>query len=603
MLPADDNQASATGADEVRVLIVEDCEDDAYILTMQLARSGLKVVHERVDTAADMRKALLRSDWDIVISDHAMPGFNSRAALTVLQSTGRDIPFIVYSGRIPEDVASAILDDGASDCITKGDVGRLLPAIARELSGVSDGSAAKPLPRRPALVCDPRPRVTVGDYDRLTGLHARDGFLRLAPDALKGATPGEQGVVCFIDFSRFTRVNETFGYATGDALLAQIGIRLNAYASNGFAARFGGNEFVVFQRGFANEDAVHRYVQGLSSELAQPYMHKDLELHIASSMGVSVFPDGGLTLPELVLNAETALHQCKRLMGRDAYLFYFPELNPVRGEHMLLESALWQALRRGEMRLHYQPCMSLGTGRVSSVEALVRWQHPELGLLGPERFLSLAHECGFMGELDAWVLREASRQSSIWRTAGHGDFAVAVNVSAPEFGHPRLLGRAAMALRESGMAPDALEIEITESALVQDTATTIATLQALRKMGVRIAIDDFGTGYSSLAYLKRFPVDILKIDKSFVKNIAVDKGDAAIARTIIDLAQNFDLTVHAEGVETAQQLDFLAQRGCDRAQGYLFARPVPPEDIPGVVRRLESAPQTALPAPSAAALT
>jgi diguanylate cyclase (GGDEF)-like protein len=600
MVTADDNQASATGAGEIRVLIVEDCEDDAYILTMQLARSGMKVVHERVDTAADMRKALLGSEWDIVISDHAMPGFNSRAALNVLQSTGRDIPFIVYSGRIPEDVASAILGDGASDCITKGDVGRLLPAIARELTGAAEGAAAKLLPGPAAPVSGARTGITVGDYDRLTGLHARDGFLRLAPGALKGLVAGEQGVVCFIDFSRFTRVNETFGYSTGDALLAQIGVRLNAYASNGFAARFGGNEFVVFQSGFVNEDAVHRYVQGLSNELAQPYLHKDLELHIASSMGVSVFPDCGTTLLELVLNAETALHQCKRLMGRDAYLFYFPELNPVRGEHMLLESALWQALRRGEMRLHYQPCMSLGTGRVSSVEALVRWQHPELGLLGPERFLSLAHECGFMGELDAWVLREASRQSSVWRSAGHSNFAVAVNVSAPEFGHPRLLGRAAMALRESGMAPDALEIEITESALVQDTTTTIATLQALRKMGVRIAIDDFGTGYSSLAYLKRFPVDILKIDKSFVKNIAVDKGDAAIARTIIDLAQNFDLTVHAEGVETAQQLDFLAQRGCDRAQGYLFARPVPPDDIPDLVRRLESAPQRAVPGPTPA---
>ena len=595
MQAVDDTQSSPNAAGEIRVLIVEDCEDDAYLLTLQLARSGLKVVHQRVDTAADMRKALLASEWDIVISDHAMPGFNSRAALTVLQSTGRDIPFIVYSGRIPDDLASAIIGDGAIDCITKGDVGRLIPAIERELTG--DGASGRPasLVRvAPAPVPAPRARATTGDYDRLTGLHARDGFLRLAPGALAGSTPGEQAVVCFIDFSRFTRVNETFGYSTGDALLAQIGIRLNAYASKGFAARFGGNEFVVFQSGFGDEDAIHRYVQGLSSELAQPYTHRDLELHIASSMGVSVFPEGGTTLPELVLNAETALHQCKRLMGRDAYLFYFPELNPVRGEHMLLESALWQALRRDELRLFYQPCVSLVSGKVSNVEALVRWQHPELGLLGPERFLTLAHECGLMGELDAWVLREASRQSSIWRSAGHSNFSVAVNVSATEFGHPRLLGRAAMALRESGMAPDALEIEITESALVQDTATTIATLQALRKMGVRIAIDDFGTGYSSLAYLKRFPVDILKIDKSFVKNIAVDKGDAAIARTIIDLAQNFDLTVHAEGVETGEQLDFLAQRGCDRAQGYLFARPVPPADIPALITRLETQPEELL---------
>jgi diguanylate cyclase (GGDEF)-like protein len=600
LMPSVDSiQPSASGVNEIRVLIVEDCEHDAYLLTLQLARCGLKLVHQRVDTAADMRKALLGSEWDIVISDHAMPGFSSRAALAVLQSTGRDIPFIVYSGRIPEDVASAILHDGASDCIIKGDVGRLVPAIERELTACDaplDETPAMRLVAVPAGSGAPavRSRVTSGDYDRLTGLHARDGFLRLAPGALAESRPGEQAVVCFIDFSRFMRVNETFGYSTGDALLAQIGIRLNEYAHKGFAARFGGNEFVVFEGGFTNEDSVHRFVQGLSTELAQPYTHKDLELHIASSMGVSVYPECGTTLPELVLNAETALHQCKRLMGRDAYLFYFPELNPVRGEHMLLESALWQALRRGELRLYYQPCVSLSTGRVSNVEALVRWQHPELGLLAPERFLPLAHECGLMGEIDGWVLREASRQGSIWRASGHSHFSVAVNVSATEFGHPRLLGRAAMALRESGMAPETLEIEITESALVQDTATTIATLQALRKMGIKIAIDDFGTGYSSLAYLKRFPVDILKIDKSFVKNIAVDKGDAAIARTIIDLAQNFDLTVHAEGVETQQQLDFLARRGCDRAQGFLFARPIPSADVLPLIRRLEADPKSAL---------
>lgn len=587
--------------EELRVLIVEDSEHDAHLLTLQLARCGVEIAHRRVDNAADMKKALFSGEWDIVISDHAMPGFSSRAALAILKSTGRDIPFIVYSGHIPDDVASAVIGEGASECIVKGDVARLLPAIER---GLGAGCGQVPVSEAPAGPLEPvpsRPKVTMGDYDRLTGLRARDGFLRLAPGALAGGRPGDQAVVCFIDFSRFTRVNETFGYSTGDALLAQIGGRLNEYAAKGFAARFGGNEFVVFQGGFTSDDAVHRYVQDLSKALAHPYVHKELELYIASSMGVSVYPEGGSTLPELVLNAETALHQCKRLMGRDAYLFYFPELNPLRGEHMLLESALWQALRRGELRLFYQPVVTLATGRVASVEALVRWQHPELGLLGPERFISLAHEAGLMGEIDAWVLREAARQVSVWRAAGHDSFSIAVNVSANEFGHPRLLGRAAMALREAGIAADALEIEITESALVQDTATTIATLQALRKMGLRIAIDDFGTGYSSLAYLKRFPVDILKIDKSFVKNIAVDRGDAAIARTIISLARNFDLTVHAEGVETPQQLAFLADRGCDRAQGYLFSRPVPAADLLQLVQRLEANPHEMLTAAAALA--
>jgi diguanylate cyclase (GGDEF)-like protein len=568
---------------QVRLLIVEDSESDAHLLTQQLARCGLELVHHRVDSADGLKNALLSADWDVVISDHAMPGFSSHAALAILKGTGRDIPFIVYSGRIPGDVATAIVNEGAAECVTKGDVARLLPAIARGLC----------LNDQPGERSDTS-NSGAGDYDRLTGLAGRERFLRLAPAELAACAPREQAVVCFIDFARFMRVNETFGYATGDALLSQIGRRLCDYAKDGFAARFGGNEFVVFEAGFSDVDAVHRYVQGLSSALAQPYAHKDLELHIASNMGVSVFPDGGKTLPELVLNAETALQQCKRLMGRDAYLFHFPELNPVRSEHMLLESALWQALRRDELRLYYQPCISIITGRVTSVEALVRWQHPELGLLAPDRFLSLALECGLLGEIDAWVLREASRQITAWRAAGHNGFTIAVNISASEFSHPRLLGRAAMALRERGMVADALEIEITESALVQDTATTIATLQSLRKMGVRIAIDDFGTGYSSLAYLKRFPVDILKIDRSFVKNIVSDRGDVAIAQTIIGLARNFDLIVHAEGIETQQQLDMLTVRGCDRAQGYFFSRPVPAADLIPLVARIEAGAAAAL---------
>ena len=302
---------------------------------------------------------------------------------------------------------------------------------------------------------------------------------------------------------------------------------------------------------------------------------------------MSVYPEGGKSLSELVLNAETALHQCKRLMGRDAYIFHFPELNPARGENILLESALLQALERNELRLYYQPCVSLSDGRVTSVEALVRWQHPELGLLASERFIPIATECGLVGDIDSWVLREASRQASVWRAQGHA-LTIAVNVSASEFAHPRLLGRAAMALRELGPETNALEIEITESALVHDATAGIATLQALRNMGVRIAIDDFGTGYSSLAYLKRFPVDILKIDKSFVKNIAADPADAAIAQTIVALARNLGLTVQAEGVETREQLEMLVGYGCDCAQGHYFARPVPAGELVTLVRRLEA---------------
>jgi diguanylate cyclase (GGDEF)-like protein len=556
---------------QLRVLVLSRNDRDARALLKRIEPQVPSVVHGRVDNPEALKQVLLASDWDLVLAQCGLHGLSSRVALGILKTTGRDIPFVTVSMNGtpagepagPEDIAPTVVGSGAGT--------KRQPRAGRQSARAS--RAAVRTPNAQALAS--------------TAVATREHFLHLAPRALAACAGAEQAVLCFIDFAKFGVVNTAFGFATGDAVLQQIGARLTQYASLGFAAYFGGDEFVVLQAGFDDEDTIHRYVQDLSSVAAQAYTVRDLRLHIGSDVGVSVYPSAGKTLSELVLNAQTALHQCKRLMGRDAYIFYFPELNPAAGRNVLLGSALSQALERDELRLYYQPCVSLRTGCVTSVEALVRWQHPELGLLASERFIALATQCGLIGEIDSWVLREASRQATIWRRDGN-TFTVAVNISPSEFAHPRLLARAALALRELGGGNDALEIEITESALLQDTAASIATLQSLRDMGVRIAIDDFGTGYSSLASLKRFPVDILKIDKSFVKNIAADPGDAAIAQTIIALARNLGLTVLAEGVETREQLDTLRAYGCDRAQGHFFGRAVPGTELLPLVRRLEA---------------
>ena len=559
---------------QLRILVLARNDRDAHVLLKTIQPNVPSVVHERVDNPESLKQALLASDWDLVLSRGGLPGLSSRVTLGILKTTGRDIPLATASA------SSTRAGRNGSQGDAEGSKGHTV-ASSKSRSGRST--------KRPARAGGQEQR---SDRRGQPQTATRERFLQLAPRALGACGAAEQAVLCFIDFAKFGIVNAAFGFATGDAVLQQIGARLTEYASLGFPAYFGGDEFVVLQAGFDDEETIHRYIQDLSSVAAQAYSVGGLKLYIGTDVGVSVYPSAGKTLSELVLNAQTALHQCKRLMGRDAYIFYFPELDPAGGRNVVLGSALSQALERDELRLYYQPCVSLLTGRVTGVEALVRWQHPELGLLASERFIALAAQCGLIGEIDSWVLHEASRQATMWRRGGH-TFTVAVNISPSEFAHPRLLGRAAVALKELGGGRGALEIEITESALLQDTAASIATLQALRDIGVHIAIDDFGTGYSSLASLKRFPVDVLKIDKSFVKNIVADPGDAAIAQTIIALAQNLGLIVQAEGVETREQLEVLTAYGCHRAQGHFFARAVPAADLLPLVRRIEAQPSRA----------
>jgi EAL domain-containing protein (putative c-di-GMP-specific phosphodiesterase class I) len=300
-------------------------------------------------------------------------------------------------------------------------------------------------------------------------------------------------------------------------------------------------------------------------------------------MGISLFPEDGADAETLVKNADTAMYRAKE-QGRDNYQLYTPAMNATAVERLQLESELRRALARNELEIHYQPVLDLATGRVYGVEALLRWRHPEKGVLGPSDFISLAEVTGLAVPMSSWILRTACVQAKAWH-ATHPKLIVAVNLSARQFQQPDLVLTVKAALEETGLPARCLDLEITETNAMQNAEATIATLRELKGLGVRVSIDDFGIGYSSLSYLKRLPIDTLKIDQSFVRDITTDPDDAAIATAVIALAHTLKLRVVAEGVETEEQLAFLTARSCDRMQGYLFSHPLPPDECTGFLAR------------------
>jgi len=551
----------------LRLLIVEDSEDDVMALCSELDHKRVGLTYRRVDSASTMRGALLQDEWDVVISDHSLPSFSSTEALKILRQTGKDIPFIIYSGTITDQFAEVALREGAQDCIRKGAVGRLLPSIERELRNAN-------LRREKQQVESHIYRLAY--YDALTELPNRNLFFERM-DELLHARHTRSAALFLVDIHGFIRINNTFGYSVGDSVIRMLGKRLStALHDVDIVARFGGDDFAVVQSGIDSQADAIRMAKRIAAVLDEPFHHEELEFVLNPAIGVSLHPaDGGDALA-LVRNAELALSTAKRSVDRRC-VFYEHSLSELSAQRLNMEMGLRHAVARNELRLHYQPIACLGTGALLGYEALVRWQHPELGLLGPDRFVPVADETGLVVGIGEWVLREACRQTMVWRDAGH-NVSVSVNVSAVQFAQPQLISQVADVLRDTGLDPACLELEVTESVLMRDVESTIATLYELKKMGIRISLDDFGTGYSSLSYIKRFPIDVIKIDKAFTRDMTASRDSAAIVSAVVALAKGLELVTQAEGVETAEQLGFLHQKGCDRMQGYVLSRPVPAEE-------------------------
>jgi diguanylate cyclase (GGDEF)-like protein len=422
----------------------------------------------------------------------------------------------------------------------------------------------------------------MANFDSLTGLPNRTLFRdRLQQAMARSRRTGQHFALMFLDLDRFKNINDSLGHDVGDKLLVAVAnvLRSCLRDTDSIARRaegvfrLGGDEFTILVEDLDSSAPVAVIAQRILDALGQALMIGDHELYISASIGITVFVNDGTDLDGLIKQADLAMYRSKEL-GRDTYFFFDADLNEEAGERHRLETKLRHALERGEFRLHYQPKADLATGQVTGVEALLRWQPTGESLVGPDQFIPLLEETGLIVAVGAWAFREACAQLMRWQGSGMRPITLAVNLSARQFRQQDLLGHIANVLKETGFPASLLEIELTESMLIADTDSVLQIMEGLGNMGVRIAIDDFGTGHSSLSYLKRFNVDTLKIDRSFVKDTPDDPEDSAIAIAVIALGHGLRLKVVAEGVETSAQVDFLRAQGCDEIQGYLLSRPV-----------------------------
>jgi diguanylate cyclase (GGDEF)-like protein/PAS domain S-box-containing protein len=414
-------------------------------------------------------------------------------------------------------------------------------------------------------------------HDALTGLPNRPGLKAALDQHPAGGTAGPRRLaVLFLDLDHFKAVNDSLGHAAGDELLVSVAQRLTSVASGtNVVARLSGDEFVVVDA-FASAQEATALAARLLEVLRAPMQIEGLEIVASASIGVAVAEAGGETLEDLIRRADIAMYRAKEL-GRNRWELHQPADSDPTVDRLRALGELRHGIREGALRLHYQPRIDLRTGRTRGVEALVRWQHPTRGLLPPSEFITMAEESGLVRPLGAWVLGETLKQADSWRREGAGSSGLefAVNLSARQLNDPELVPMVEAGLRLRGIDPALLLLEITETALMADPAAALESLTALKNLGVGLAVDDFGTGYSSLTYLKKFPIDELKIDRSFINGLGSDSGDSAIVGSCIDLAHAVGIRAVAEGVETSGQVQTLKAMGCDLAQGYLFARPLP----------------------------
>ena len=425
----------------------------------------------------------------------------------------------------------------------------------------------------------------LAQHDSLTGLPNRVLFNDRITQAISLAVRhGSELAVMFVDLDHFKMINDSLGHGVGDKLLQSVADRLVACVRRSdTVSRFGGDEFVILLSQVEHAEDAAFSARKILRALAAPHIIDSQTLDIQVSIGMSTYPSDGPDAETLMVRADTAMYEAKQ-HGRNTYRFFRQEMHARVAERQLLEGDLRAALGRNELLLHYQPRINLQTGQILGMEALIRWLHPQRGMIYPGQFVPIAEECGLIFSIGRWVLLEACKQARSWRNVGLGVIPVAVNVSAAEFGAKDFLSGVRAALIATGVEPPNLELELTESVLMQDAESTVGILGKLKAMGVQVAIDDFGTGYSSFTYLRRFPVDALKLDQSFVQEITEDPADATIVSAMINIGKSLNRRVIAEGVETRAQLKFLQRHGCGEGQGYYFSHPVVAEQAGKLLR-------------------
>ena len=416
----------------------------------------------------------------------------------------------------------------------------------------------------------------LAQHDSLTDLPNRMLLNDRLTEAIALSSRHERKLaVLFLDLDRFKHINDSLGHIVGDRLLQSVGRRLfTCVRSSDTVSRQGGDEFVVLLWEVKHAPDAAVAAEKILQALREPHLIDQHELHITGSIGIVTYPDDGTDAETLMKKADFAMYHAKET-GRDSYQFFKSEMNVQAIERQSLEGSLRHAIERQELLLYYQPKINLATGGMTGVEALIRWHHPQRGLVPPGQFIAIAEECGLIVPIGRWVLSEACRQARAWQVAGLPPMCVAINISSVELRAPGFASGVRAILRETGLEPRYLELELTETFLMQDSRSTAEVLKELKEIGVLLALDDFGTGYSSLSYLKRFPIDAVKIDQSFVRDLTTDPDDAGIVTAVIAMGRSLHMRVVAEGVETREQLAILQEHGCPQGQGYYFSRPVP----------------------------
>jgi diguanylate cyclase (GGDEF)-like protein len=552
--------------DRHTVLLIEDNPGDARLIREMVEEDPEAPFElhfaERLSHGLDF---LANKNAGLVLLDLSLPDSLGLETFAKVFAHSPSVPIIVLTGTDDATVALRAVQGGAQDYLVKGKLDRELLVRSMQYS----------IERK-------RYQVQLehqANYDALTGLPNRT----LLHDRLRQAVYAQRHMraiaVVFIDLDRFKFVNDSLGHSVGDELLKNVADRLRAVLRDGdTVARLGGDEFVLILNDQNNEEVVFRAMQRVTSSVNAPMMIEGKELYVTCSAGISLYPQDGPDVDTLLKNADIAMYRAKEA-GRNNFQFFTAEMNELVTERLQMELSLRHALERREFVLHYQQKVDLKGNSLVGSEALLRWMHPEWGLVRPARFIPLAEETGLIVQIGEWVVEEACRQNAAWIKEGLEPGIVSVNLSARQFRKEGLVRAVSRILADTGLDPALLELEITESMVMHNAEVAIAILQGLKSLGVTLSVDDFGTGYSSLAYLKDLPIDVLKIDRSFVRDIKLggDPGEGVLAQAIISLGHALNLKVIAEGVETDAQLRFLAKHHCDEVQGFYFGEPVAPD--------------------------
>jgi diguanylate cyclase (GGDEF)-like protein len=569
----------------LRVLIIEDSEDDAELLVIALEAGGYQVIHQRVDTRVDMETALSNSQpWDIVIADYSMPQFSAIAALEVLKEWQLDLPFVIVSGKIGEDTAVAAMKAGAHDYLVKGQLGRLLPAVERELR--------EAILREEYRAAQKRLRY-LAYYDKLTDLPNRVSFLdHLNSEiALYQEIYARQGsskltqhrfAVLVLSIDRFHNIKRSLSYEISDKLLMAIARRLEECVVDlemNVAAKISEDEFALLVTGLKSPHEVVERAECLYRELIKPYEIDDTTVCLTVSIGIALNQDHNREPEKMLRWADTAMQYAKVNFAKTSVLFD-ASMESKAVEKLRIENDLQRAIDHHQLYLNYQPIVALDTGKISCLEALVRWKHDSLGIIPPDKFIPICEETGQIIALGQWVLSEACCQLVNWQKALMDDTALtmSINLSRIQIYHPELIPQIDNLLKSLNLPGKDLKLEITESTLMENTSAVTRVLEQLKEREIKLCLDDFGTGYSSLSYLRYLPVDTVKIDRSFI-GPEINDTNYGIVKAIINLAHSLSLDVIAEGIETEAQFQILKDLGCEYGQGYLFSHPLNSDDV------------------------